>query len=227
MKRYSTVCAASLCFIAIATPVLATPVLDQAYDARATGVDGGTSIQSGQIVYQTFTVGVTGTLDSIDLQVVQSSQGVPTGDLVVDILATTNGTPDLASVLGSGSVAGTDLPAFSFTDGQFTNVDLSAAGIEVTSGDVLAFRLRPVLSTDFFTIADRDGLLPDYTGGAFFVTRGIDNPPVSANDSDAGFRTYVEPVPEPSSLALLGLGGLLVARRPSCSPARRRSARGR
>ncbi|MEM6552740.1 MAG: PEP-CTERM sorting domain-containing protein [Planctomycetota bacterium] len=196
-----------------APSVFATVVLDQAFDARATGVDGSTSIQAGQIVYQTFTVGVTGTLDSIDLQVLQSSQGVPAGDLVVDILGTTGGTPDLSNVLGSGSVVGTTLPPPSFDDGQFTNIDLSAAGIDVTVGEVLAFRVRPELAGDFFSLVDRDGLPPDYAGGSLYITRGIADPPNFAIDSDAGFRTYVTVIPEPTSAALLGFGGLLVARR--------------
>ncbi|MEM6853828.1 MAG: PEP-CTERM sorting domain-containing protein [Planctomycetota bacterium] len=207
-----TLIAFILLTLSLAPSVDATTVLDQAFDARATGVDGSTSIQSGQVVYQTFTAGVTGKLDSIDLQVLQSSSGTPAGNLVVDILGTASGTPDLTNVLGSGSVVGTTLPPPSFDDGQFTNIDLSAAGIDVTVGEVLAFRVRPELAGDFFSLVDRDGLPPDYAGGSLFNALGINAPLNLVSDSDAGFRTYVT-VPEPTSLALLGLGGLLVARR--------------
>ena len=190
----------------------ATPVLDQAFDARATGNTGGFSITGGQILYQTFTVGVEGTLDSIDLQVYQLSTS-PVGDLVVALLGTSAGVPNPSNILGTANVTGTDLPGFSFTTDAFINVDVSAMNIDVDPGDILAIRLTRSNPSDTFGWVDRDGELPNYAGGTMF--RGIDTTvtPALLSDTDAGFRTYVEPIPEPTSLALLGLVALLVARR--------------
>jgi hypothetical protein len=91
---------------------------------------------------QTFTVGLSGLLSQVNLEIYKS-----TGTLVnptVEILGTTNSTPDDAKLLFSTVVPLSIVPTFdSPRPGAFamTSVDVSSAGIMVTPGEVLAIGL--------------------------------------------------------------------------------------
>jgi hypothetical protein len=57
---------------------------------------------------------------------------------------------------------------------------------------------------------DAAWVVANWTGGGNGALDGLD---ATAHEANVPFGTYQIPIPEPSSLALLGLGGLLVARR--------------
>lgn len=199
---------ATLILAAGTLPATAVPLLDQAFDAVNNQAGGGPLIDSNQSLYQTFTTGIEGTLASVQLQT-QISASPPTEDLLVSILGTSNGEPVPTDVLGTIAVPSSAVPGFDFNNVSFFSVDVSSLGIAVAPGDVLAIGLTAADSGGAYIWYAREGS-PTYDGGALFLGQANS---IFALPSDAGFRTFVEPIPEPSSLVLLGLTGLLVARR--------------
>lgn len=153
---------------------------------------------------QTFTVGLTGMLARVDVQVNRSSDLVVT-PLVIDIVRTTDGIPEPGSVLASLSIPA---QAFPVAPGGFitdmTGADLGGSAFAVTQGEVLGL-LASVPAPDTLT-----GQLyywqvnTSYSGGALF-RREVESggPFISQAPNSGGFRTYVA-VPEPSSLAMCG-----------------------
>jgi len=155
----------------------------------------------------TFTVGVAGVLDSIDiresfpvstLRILQTSGGVPIGGLGGStVLATAS---SFTTLIGGPS------------DDQLYRYDLSSAGLVVEVGDVLAIEpVQPAGHTIFWWGSFSDSAT--YAGGGdYYFSAG--SPTWVSTPNDMHFRTYVDvSVPEPTSVALLGLGGLLIARR--------------
>lgn len=198
----------------------ASPILDQSFEENISATGGS------QGIAQTFTVGVTGTLTRVDIFAEQLTA------ISLGILGTTGGVPTPFSA-ALGTVPLTDIPFTGF--GSWVSVDVSALNISVTSGDLLAWALvgtqAQVGGSDFLVPGDR------YTGGEAFSGRTIvitpGKPPVffppgevwapalaSPLVVDLAFHTYVEPtaVPEPSTLALLAAGALMLL------PLRRRSS---
>ena len=92
----------------------AAVLLDQSFDASAEGGTAGHAIDDTQEVGQTFTVGITGRLVRIELQIWNS---FASGDLLFDIRSTTpEGSPieDDADTLASGSIPRLTVPPFTF-----------------------------------------------------------------------------------------------------------------
>jgi len=162
---------------------------------------------------QTFTVGVGGILDSIEILIVTDSAPPLSA---IRILATAGGVP-------IGGAGGSTVLATSTqieVGDEIVRFDLRDAGLQVNVGDVLAF--EPVLpdlgETDIRQWAVWWSSLA-YAGGSDFIF----NTPFGRIDwsetgQDYSFRTFVDtlqPIAEPGSLALLGLGllGLRLTRR--------------
>jgi HYR domain-containing protein len=156
----------------------------------------GYSIGGGlsQNLAQTFTVGVTGSLTRVDLQV--GGFGNPTLPVQLDIRPTVAGVPDAnaTSALTSAVIPVSGILAANPTN-AFVTVYLNPA-IQVTAGTVLAVVLTSneqigsygwLGSTSFSNPAP-----PLYTrGGGFF--RNTDNPSWrNSGTTDHGFRTYVD-----------------------------------
>lgn len=166
-------------------PARAEIVLDQAQESN---LIGGT--QAGGIfgAAQTFTVGVAGILAQVDLDLLWSGSAPNPADLTVRILGTTPaGGPDNSAVFGSKVIPGSMLDRNVPT---WVSVDLSASGIVVFTGDVLAIEL-----TGPDTISWRLG--NGYPGGIYFVDIGtgwVDNASLNPAfaENDHTFRTYVE-----------------------------------
>jgi hypothetical protein len=169
------------------------------------------------IVYspaQVFTVGITGQLIRIDLQLWREFNG--TQPLFVDLATTLNGRPrDIGTgVLATRSVSASSVSPSSYpADPSFVSFDFSSADIQVHAGDRLAIILRNSdPDTGFghgYAWASTDQGSNTYPGGNAW---NFGRPPHADGIfhetstfpqavQDQGFRTYVAtPVPLPNSL---------------------------
>jgi hypothetical protein len=152
---------------------------------------------------QTFTVGMPGTLAEVDVYIARENQAA--SPLMFGLLGTTGGVPDD----GQQTLSLTPIPAASISESLgWLSIDISSYGVTVAKGEVLAIELvGTTANNDYQWYGDWQAT---YSGG-----NAYDKYPVWASlgsDYQLGFRTYVEPVPEPSSTLFLaaGLGGLAV-----------------
>jgi MYXO-CTERM domain-containing protein len=196
----------------LAGVALADPVVDQSYLPAVTD----STAEIGSLVVpvdfaQTFTVGVPGTLTSVEVQIARGT-GV-TSSLIADVRTTTAGSPGTdAAILASITMPAASVPT-SFSLFAF---DFTAFNLGVNTGDVLAFVLRSADTVDTYdwNATRANG----YSGGGAFVR--LNNGSWGTNQAfgDMLFQTWVEPVPtddqggggngvpEPSFLALAAVG---------------------
>jgi len=208
MKRY--ILSLPLAIVLLAKPVVsdAVVVVDQDNmlaigfgSALFTGADN-----DGYGRAQTFTVGVSGILDSIEIQIAAPFGVPPPPWASIRILETLEGVP-IGGAGGSSVLAiSTIAPEPDPTDFLVFRFDLHEAGLRVDVGDVLA--IEP--TTDPFT-APGWRQSESYAGGTsvFFSTElGVSSWTTRGFDVDFAFRTFVDTsrqVPEPATLALVGL----------------------
>ena len=167
---------------------------------------------------QTFPVTKAGVLDHVNVYVNDSNA---TGEsLLWDIRSVSAGTPlsSDASVLASGTVPSASIPVY--PNIPPTTLELAPLDIQVEPGEMLAVTLRTSGSNGFgwrgtfFTNPGekfiRYGNNSTWQADTFFPGRPL------------GFATYVETVPEPTTVALLLAGGLCLL---GCRWRRRRPSR--
>jgi hypothetical protein len=196
----------SLIIILVGTDTFAAVVLDQSHNA-VSNFNASTNGNSTEIA-QTFTVGIAGTLDHIDVVMYQLGSSFPTNaDPKLSVYNTTAGVP-----------SGVPLTTVQFPRAQvpvigspnFVTFDVSAAGIPVSVGDVFAFGVSTLSNPNsYFLTVDPSGV-GNYSGGAAYARTlpaqpwQIDQPP-----QDLLFRTFVNTVPEPSTCVLAAIGFLI------------------
>jgi hypothetical protein len=190
-------------------------------DISVSGYLIGGSLQ--QSVAQTFTVGQTGTLSRVAVQV--GGFGAVSRPVTLEVRPTTSGVPSGGSALASATISASTILTASPTN-AFIVVDLNAP-IQVSAGTVLAIVLtsdEPLdrygwqASTSFATPAPR--LYPGGVG----LFRNNDNPNWRPSaTTDYGFRTYVAPssggdvtapqltLPAPMTVPATGASGAVVA----------------
>lgn len=190
----------------------AVPVLDQFFDSSeltSMASDVGSTDKA-----QTFTVGITGTLVRADVEIMRwppSTIGgvpIPTGDLLFDIRTTIGGVPidDDTMTLASMVVSADSIP---MTRGWYS-FDIKPFDVSVTTGDILAIVLRSESDNmiDYRWFGGLDRFDDTYDFGAHYYRNpsyGITTWTLLSG-GDVGFKTFVEPIPEPSTLLLLGSG---------------------
>lgn len=196
------------CLIATASVCAATVTLDQIHSVPTSVADSTNGSVSE--VGQTFTVGLAGILDHIDVLMFQLGGIFATsGDPKLSVYNTAAGVP-IGAPLVTVQVPAAAVP---FGNPGFVTFDVSTAAIAVTVGQMLAFGVST--SSDpgpYFLPNDGDiGASDDYTRGAALrrtLPVGPWQPLTPAQDHE--FKTFVQVVPEPSSSALAAMGLLLL-----------------
>ncbi len=203
--RQSAFAVLVMCGVLLAASAEAGPILDQFQllgpDQGAVGFIAVSGDQVGRA--QTFTAGLTGELDHIDVGFLPVSSG---SGVAMSLVTTAAGLPT-TTTLGSDV---TVLPPFGGIG--WTTFDFSAQNISLTAGESYAFVLNMVNPA-----ADTALLEAKFAGGNYGAGTLHQNTNGGAwgpDPGDAKFRTYMkDAVPEPGSLSLLAMGGLLALRR--------------
>lgn len=183
----------------------AVPVLDQEFDTTVgVGASGNVTPTASYFYAQTFTVGIAGLLDSVDLQLVKYADGNPS-ELIVELLRTDSSGAPYGAALATATIGDGSLPAGTV---QFVDVDVGSAGIFLGVGDVLAIAAHTRSGNNFGWQREAIGGSTDfYPGGQTY----LNGSPFMA-PTDVGFRTYMDPdVTVADSGSTLGLMGLALA----------------
>jgi hypothetical protein len=204
------------------TPSLATPLLDQVSDSTINNSENGFS----QIVdkAQTFTVGLTGFLTRVDIKLHNAASPPPTHDALFDLRTTAGGLPTEpnagGNILFSASIPPSAVPNLGLFDDNvpWLSVDLGAARFPVTAGEVLAFCLRTDepgggFFANYYLAGSNENVYP--AGTVYYRNLGTQFPQLTWAEvepafggpgNDVFFRTWVDPVPLPPTVVLLGSG---------------------
>ncbi len=173
--------AAAALLLAIAAPATAG-TLDQQQTSENTNI----ALLSGQTPAQTFTAGISGVLDQVDLSLEQV--GTPPASVTVEIRNTDNaGNP--RTVLATASLPTSAIPTFpAFVPVTFASPALVAAGTQYA---IVAY--SPGTVTNYVAWSDQNSGNVYSGGGTFLSTEGP--PPGSTWMAQAGsdqtFKTYV------------------------------------
>ena len=175
---------------------------------------GGTNLTPTRYLGQTFTCGIEGQLSYVSLEIDVWSQEPPFFPVTVSIVETQNGIPS-GSVLGSVTVNPPALGWFKFDFSQ-ESVDLLAG----TQYAIVAYNNDNISGdpSDGVRIQFDNNL---YAGGRLWQWKPTTGwqpyvspiPDTISSDIDMAFQTWMVPIPEPTTLLLFGLGGLVLRKR--------------
>jgi hypothetical protein len=191
----------------VVTAALAVAVVVPSSAAQAAGTldqqqpvitQGGNQVFSGISLAQTFTAGLSGALDQVDVAINEVRiPSLPTAPLVVEIRDTVNGLPG-PTIFSSGSIAPADVP--DYRDGTtFVSIPLTSVA-PVHAGTLYALTLSSATSHEqgvyqwFRTLDDSPDLYP---AGSAVHASGVPLTWVAdLGISDWAFKTYVASVDE-------------------------------
>jgi hypothetical protein len=189
----------------------ATVMLDQSWDGGPVTTAGGFVTNLGIDIAQTFTVGLNGILDHVDISIGRTAD--TNANLRMQIRTVTGGFPDTApgAVLGTFFINAALVPVigpttggpFNFNNFAFVSADFSGAGIHVTQGEQLAIEIESVSNPGGYAWALTVG--DTYAAGHGYFRGHQAGGAFSRGGGDQYFKTFVG-VPEPGTLLLLGLG---------------------
>jgi hypothetical protein len=192
-------------------------VVDQSNIFSVAGGFTGKGVDSSKVLAQTLTVGQSGYLTQIDVQILRFQSTLTlTSDLVLTVTAPADLSFPVGPVLTSITLHPSDVPTFDqFPTQSVTSIYLPASAVPVTQGEFLSIVLtstQPYDGSNFYMWASKDPEPSDnYPGGAAWRNYSNTGFVQDAAMEDFGFRTYVT-VPEPAALPVLGFV-LLAARK--------------
>lgn len=189
-----------LCLLVLCLPVAARGdiVLDQQHSFTSS-VGNSTNGDVTQ-VGQTFTVGVAGTLDHIDVFMFRlGSIFDPTGDPLLRVFNTSGGLPTgapLATVIISELLV-------PLNNAAFVTFDVSSAAVAVNVGELLAFSVTATGGVGPYFLPTDQGSPPEieYTGGAAVIKFGGNPWQMTSPPQDQSFRTFVDAATAPGPMA--------------------------
>ena len=161
---------------------------------QATDTSTAKTVSIAQGVAQTFTAGVTGNLDQVDLKL--SRNGTPTVDLGVEIRDVSGGQP------GNRILAGTLVPPASVpATAQFVPVTMDPQAPVVTGGQyaIVLYSFAGSAVNDYAWFFARLPAGDPYQGGGLFSTASPPSGPWFDEQADAAFKTYVVPSTPPAT----------------------------
>jgi hypothetical protein len=202
---------AAVCLAAMGSVERASAVVI-GVDQQYTATQNSLAITAGNGIGQTFTVGVTGQLIGMDLEL--GRQAAVTQPLEVELRTMTGSLPDVSAqgLLYSTSVSASTVPVQDYPTTFTLSLDLSSAALHVTPGEQLALLLTTTDNAWYNWAADDSSTHPYQGGGSlqlgypFFTW-------VNVPGNENGFETLVAVVPEPSALLPLAALVPLVWRR--------------
>ncbi len=172
--------------LVVGSAALGSATVDQQYSFTSS-IANSTNGDVTQIG-ETFTVGLAGTLDHIDVFMFRLN-GIfdPTGDARLSVWNTSGGLPTGAA-LTSVTVSEPMVP---LNNAAFVSFDVSAAAIGVNVGDVLAFSVTATAGVGPYFLPNDQGQQPGYPGGAAVAMFGSNPWQFIPPPQDQSFRTFV------------------------------------
>ncbi len=196
-------------FIVLSVLICNVAYSDIILDQQHTFTSSVASSTNGDVsqMGQTFTVGVAGTLDRIDVLMFRLDGFFdPTGNPVMRVFDTAGGLPT-ETPLALLSIAENNVP---LNVAGMVSFDVSAFAIAVNPGDVLAFSITAASGSGPYFLPTDQGQAIEYNGGAAMAKFGNNPWQLISPNQDHGFQTFVNAVPEPSVISFAYLFGLML-----------------